>query len=389
MLTKVIIENFKSFKNKSEFNLQATKYQSLQDTNLYNNICKGALLVGANATGKSTLIIAIKTLLDLLFKDNFTIYPFDTCLFNNKTEISFEYHFLIENKNIIYAFKFNKNSVITFEKLIIDGKLVIERDTQKGTIYVENEQPKVMDKLFSPTILLLRKCYFADFFATMQPINKLMRFLQNSIYLDASKRFVSAYNNLKLLITEADDNTLSKLNNSFSELNIGIKVNKSNELNLKNFNINSTSFLQKVKTNNPLVFIERTDARLNLPLDFESLGNQTLVNIFPAILHCCENNSILLIDEFSSGFHNYLEELVIKYFFKHSTASQVIFTSHSTNLLNSKLLRPDQIYTVDFKANEGSFIDRFSNENPREAQNLEKMYLSGKFGGLPDYNCEY
>ena len=140
-----------------------------------------------------------------------------------------------------------------------------------------------------------------------------------------------------------------------------------------------------VKTDEPIVFFQRQDMELNLPLSFESLGNQTLVYIFPSVLYCSKYNSLLLIDEFSSGFHNKLEELIIKYFLINSKNSQVIFTSHSTNLLNTKLLRPDQIYTVDFKPNEGSFIERFSDENPREAQNLEKMYLSGKFGSLPDY----
>ena len=108
--------------------------------------------------------------------------------------------------------------------------------------------------------------------------------------------------------------------------------------------------------------------------------------MFPSVLYCCQHKSLLLIDEFSSGFHNMLEELIVKYFLLNSKESQLIFTSHSTNLLNTKLLRPDQIYTVDFEPNEGSFIERFSDENPREAQNLEKMYLSGKFGSIPDYN---
>ena len=47
-------------------------------------------------------------------------------------------------------------------------------------------------------------------------------------------------------------------------------------------------------------------------------------------------------------------------------------------------MRPDQIYSVDFES-EGSVIKRFSSEKPREAQNLEKMYLGGVFKGVPKY----
>jgi len=79
-----------------------------------------------------------------------------------------------------------------------------------------------------------------------------------------------------------------------------------------------------------------------------------------------------------------LEELLIRFFMKSANGSQIIFVSHSTNLLSTSLLRPDQIYSVEFDA-EGSKIKRFSSEKPREAQNLEKMYLSGVFNGVPGY----
>lgn len=93
---------------------------------------------------------------------------------------------------------------------------------------------------------------------------------------------------------------------------------------------------------------------------------------------------MLLLDEFSSGFHNDLEELLIRYFMKKADEAQLIFVSHSTNLLSNRILRPDQIYSIDF-GKEGSVIKRFSSEKPREAQNLEKMYLAGVFNGVPNY----
>ena len=94
---------------------------------------------------------------------------------------------------------------------------------------------------------------------------------------------------------------------------------------------------------------------------------------------------MLLIDEFSSGFHNYLETLLVRYFMEKSENSQMIFVSHSTNLLSNSLLRPDQEYAVEFNGKEGSTVTRFSTEQPRLAQNIEKMYVSGVFGGLPQY----
>ncbi len=122
----------------------------------------------------------------------------------------------------------------------------------------------------------------------------------------------------------------------------------------------------------------------SIQYSMESYGNHVLMALLPAVISAMKNESMLIIDEFSSGLHNVLEELLIKYIFTNSSC-QLFFVSHSTNLLRTSLLRPDQIYSVDFDSN-GSFIKRFSEEHPRESQNLEKMYLSGVFGGIPLYD---
>lgn len=387
MLTKVVVENFKSFKNKTVFDLDATKYHILQDTNVCDNVLKGALIVGPNATGKSNLIIAIKMLLDLLFRDNFTLQVMDSCVFSNKRNIHLEYHFVFSHKHLLYSFEIDKKGTVVVENLQVDGVSILERNNLSGRVYIDGHPTKVMDELFSEKTLLLRKCYFSDFFATTEIVKEMMIFLSNSIYVNSSTKVAISYNNLVHSILKVEDNVVNEMNSVFDNLNIGFSVLRLQFDNANGFSKqNDKPEEYVIKSNEPLIFLQRKNMQLNLPANYESLGNQTLISIFPSIMHCCKQSSLLLIDEFSSGFHNRLEELIIKYFLQNSTNSQVIFTSHSTNLLNTKLLRPDQIYTVDFEPNEGSYIARFSDENPREAQNLEKMYLSGKFGSLPIYN---
>ena len=137
------------------------------------------------------------------------------------------------------------------------------------------------------------------------------------------------------------------------------------------------------KENKKDVVLERKDFKgFGLPIEFESIGNQTLINVVPFIIDAMKDNAMVLIDEFGSGFHNTLEEKIIKYFMKNSKSAQIFIVSHSTNLLTNRLLRPDQIYTVDFIDKKGSKLNRVSDSKPREAQNLEKMYLSGVFNGI-------
>ena len=138
--------------------------------------------------------------------------------------------------------------------------------------------------------------------------------------------------------------------------------------------------------NQKYIFYKRKGINEPIPFVEESLGNQNLLRMLPAFLDIVKNDGILLIDEFSSGFHNDLERMLIKYFHIESRHSQMIFVSHSTNLLSNSLLRPDQEYAVEFANEEGSTVKRFSTEQPRSAQNVEKMYVSGIFGGLPHFN---
>ena len=68
MITKLILNNFKSFKNKTTIDFIKTNYKFLDDKNTSNNlILKGAMFVGANASGKSNALLAIRLLLDLLY----------------------------------------------------------------------------------------------------------------------------------------------------------------------------------------------------------------------------------------------------------------------------------------------------------------------------------
>ena len=71
-----------------------------------------------------------------------------------------------------------------------------------------------------------------------------------------------------------------------------------------------------------------------------------------------------------------------------SLLAKLSLSPNNTNLLSNSIFRPDQEYSVDFFEN-GSVVNRFSNDKPREAQNIEKMYNSGCFGGKPNYKPEY
>lgn len=81
MLTKITLDNFKSFKSKVTVDLTKTNYAILPQNVADNDVLKGCIFVGANASGKSTIILGVKLLLDFLFLNEILILvSFSVCL---------------------------------------------------------------------------------------------------------------------------------------------------------------------------------------------------------------------------------------------------------------------------------------------------------------------
>jgi AAA15 family ATPase/GTPase len=385
MLAKIIIKNFKSFKNETIIDFIKTNYTFLSDTNAADNgVLKSVMFVGANASGKSNAILAIKLLLDLLFMEREINSGLLPCLFSDSHEFSIDYYFKIEGKQILYQIKNNPVKSIIYEKLYIDDNLLLERMGLTAKSYInDNKESSYDENELDKETLSLRTIFFNTRFAGNDILRKWFEFLQNSIYFNAFEKRVVSYGKDDLrLISYLKENGTKKINDFFDTHNFEQNVDYANEGKGDKFTIKSGN-------DEEMVFFRRKGINVPIPFMEESLGNRTLLDMLPSFLRVLENNGILLIDEFSSGFHNELEELLVKYFMQTSVKSQMIFVSHSTNLLTTSILRPDQIYSVDFNGEDGSRVKRFSDEQPRVAQNLEKMYLSGVFEGLPNYKNNY
>lgn len=373
MLKSYEVNNFKSFKNQTMFELEKTNYQILSDTNTNNNLLKGIMFVGANASGKSNSIIAIKLLLDCLLGKNDIALENYICLFSNNPIMTMKYTFVIDNSEIEYTFSYQRIDKKLTEDLLLNGENIFSRDGSVATVNItehttHTDVPK--------NTLFLRDIYFNTKFRGSEALQRWFEFLSNSVYLDLYSERAVQYRDMDLsLKTYLEDKGVDKINAFFDEYNFEQHIE---------YDKISKGILLSIEAPQKMIYFKRKGIDEPIPYMLESLGNRTLLQLLPAFFHCIENGAMLLLDEFSSGFHNELEELLIKYFMRRSDKSQLIFVSHSTNLLSNSLLRPDQIYSVDFNTN-GSCIKRFSSEKPREAQNLEKMYLGGVFNGVPKY----
>lgn len=373
MLKSYEITNFKSFKNTTVFDLKKTNYQILSDINTQNDILKGVMFVGANASGKSNSIIAIKFLLDCLLGKSDIAMDSYICLFSDNPIMTLKYSFVIDNNDIEYKFSYQRIDKKLNEDLFLNGEKIFSRDGSVATVNITEETTHTD---VPKNTLFLRDIYFNTKFRGSEILQKWFDFLSNSVYFDLYEKTAIQYKDVDLsLKSYIEENGADRINSFFDEYSFGQRIE---------YEKSSKGNLISVEAPEKVIYFKRKGIDEPIPYLLESLGNRTLLQLLPAFFHCIENNGMLLLDEFSSGFHNDLEELLIRYFMKKSNKSQLIFVSHSTNLISNSLLRPDQLYSVDFGKG-GSYIKRFSSEKPREAQNLEKMYLGGVFNGVPTY----
>jgi hypothetical protein len=382
MLTRVTLENFKSFQNKTTIDFTKTNYSILPQNVTNGGVLKGCIFVGANASGKSNIITSIKLLLDLLFLERNINSGIFLCMFGSSTRYCIEYEFKVQDHLIRYAFGVEgKKSSIT-EHLYLDDSLQMERMGLSAKSYIADTAGIMYDSDdIGEDTLFLRTLYFNTKFASNEVLNRWMEYLKGSIYLNMFAGIITPYGNADVAITSYLDRLgCDPINEFFHAYNFQqhIEYGHSSE----GGNIRITKGRNET---DKTIFFKREGINVPIPFSEESLGNQNLLRILPAFLSVIKHGGMLLIDEFSSGFHNELESLMVRYFMETAENAQLIFVSHSTNLLSNALLRPDQEYAVEFREGIGSVVRRFSSEQPRSAQNVEKMYVSGVFGGLPNY----
>lgn len=382
MLKKVGIKNFKSFKNQTEIDLSKTNYNFLSQNVNKDGILKGCIFVGPNASGKSSVVLSIKLLLDFLFKERNIKLGVLKSLLSEDESFSLTYSFVIDSQEVTYGFSINPDKPFIEESLFVDNKMMMQRMGTSAKSFIVNEQGVSYDESdVDKETLFLRTLFFNTKFTSNKTLKDWMEFLQNSVYINAFERNIvyygKDYKDLELS-SYLKGNGLSKINDFFKEFNFEQDIEYTNQ------GTGTVSALAGDESEKN-IFFKRKGVESLIPFTEESLGNQNLLRMLPTFLHVINKSGMLLIDEFSSGFHNCLEALLVRYFFEKAKDSQMIFVSHSTNLLSNSLLRPDQEYAVEFNGKEGSSVIRFSKEKPRLAQNIEKMYVSGVFGGLPQF----
>ncbi|MDR1747475.1 MAG: ATP-binding protein, partial [Spirochaetaceae bacterium] len=129
-----------------------------------------------------------------------------------------------------------------------------------------------------------------------------------------------------------------------------------------------------------------------LPLNQESRGTQRFFELAGPLFELLQSPRLLCIDELESSLHQELTEFFLKTFLENSTCSQMLFTTHNLDLLDSELLTDDGIWFAE-KAEDGgsTYSSIVEYKGIRKETSRKKLYKAGKFGAIPfisDFSVE-
>ncbi|MFK3980902.1 ATP/GTP-binding protein [Micromonospora sp. NPDC050397] len=120
----------------------------------------------------------------------------------------------------------------------------------------------------------------------------------------------------------------------------------------------------------------------------ESEGTQTWFRLIGPTLQALRTGQTLLFDEIDASLHPRLSAKLLELFQDPETNprnAQLIFTTHDTSLLNH--LNRDEVWLTEKGPNAATTLTalaEYGGDKVRRSLNLEKAYLQGRFGAVPE-----
>ena len=116
----------------------------------------------------------------------------------------------------------------------------------------------------------------------------------------------------------------------------------------------------------------------------ESEGTQRLFEMIPLYQRLL-GNGVVLIDEIDRSLHTKAAQAFIQYFYEltEGIASQLIVTTHDSNIMDLDFVRQDEIWFVERQGDHSSKVYSLNQFKARFDRNVEKEYLIGRYGALP------
>lgn len=411
MIQEFSVENFLSFGDQQTISFEATSDKSYMNDLITDingtKILRVAMIYGANASGKSNILLAIQAVWSMLFipktKKGDTIEHYIPFALTKDKPTIFEITFWADNIKYMYAVEFDKNCILTeklkFYKKHSKTELFYERTGQSRISFGDKLKltEKTKDDLIRNTLenhTVLSTFAKTNILQKNTPIEKLYNWIKSSVHE------IDNHDNLLEIIEEAqnDDKMKQFFASSFLQSDFNIVdfnvVERTRELNQEFIDtVNSDSDLtnkMKQAILNPIKkdieFTHKTElGDFTISGKLESKGTLSSISLFRKIYDLLSCNCTYLIDEIGENLHpDLVKHIILTYIRSSSVNSQLIFTTHNQLLLNEDFVRRDMVWFTE-KSESTAKTELFSAAEFKMHKNISlfNSYRTGKFGAKP------
>ena len=415
MIIEFSVKNYRSIRDLQTISFKATGLKSPAGSDIdADNIVKSngvsllktVGLYGANASGKSNMLMALSYFahaVRTLATDSRGVRPlYDPFLFETSNEgCFFQVVLLLNGKKYRYGFVVNKSDNVPGKNSSNDVKIESEwlygnvgKNMKRLFLRVGNEVKEnnlptsegmvIPTKLPYPhTLFLVHAAAFDAKGIPMQIANYLTIHTINNIIEKGLFRGVSI--NIIKESTPFFLSFLKRFNMKYDDIEL----------------IDDESYPDNDYSNFPLdkVLLKRTthdgnNTPLSMNLEYrESAGNKKIFDLAGVLLMAFiseDDPFLIVIDEIDSNFHPSLLIKLIKMFNDpkiNKNNSQLLFTSHDTNLMSPSIMRRDQFYFAEKQEDESTRLYSLADlRGIRNDADFAKQYLAGYYGALPVLN---
>lgn len=410
MLLEFRVRNYRSIRDEQVLSLVASGDRELADTHLAQTglkslprVVRSAVVYGPNASGKSTLLLALNYMRSVIAESATVIQPGQTYNvqpfkldedFADKPS-AFELTFMLAGVRHQYAFEMTQQR-ITSESLLVYR-------TAKPTQWFSrtlNDDGETYHYEFSAYLTGPRKLWEnstrpnALFLSTAAQLNSeqlspVFRWIIESIvFLGAGADFDHGFTTALL----ATDEGRATIRDFLSAADISIADVQA---------VPRKGFLQQVVLHaGGVAHASREESEILFPifqhttpkgsaqfeLHEESQGTQRLYGLMAPVLDILKRGRILIVDELDSSLHPLLVRRLISMFHDPSlnkNGAQLIFSTHDTSLLDRTLLRRDQIWFTEKDSDQATRVYPLTDFSPRKQEAWERGYLAGRYGAVP------
>jgi len=414
MLIKFSVKNFACFKDEAVLDLNLSKRKEHPENIINKGKYKGlstALAYGANAAGKTSLFRAITVALKIIRFSNLIqvneLLPVIPFKFDDTTALEpseFEFQFIASN-GIKYVYGFKADNKKIYEEYLYKytssrPSKVFSREGDKYN-FTDKEISKLepLTKMNTENKLFIATATAWNAESTKIPFEWLASYIDTYTNItDLSNIAMSRYKGEKKedyisfteqLLKGADIN-ISKVKVDIQKIKVdpamkpfmpGVMIN--GQLVQPNEQERIT-----ISTIHSIKSFDGDEKQFALNIAEESQATQMLFSFGPMIKDALDHGKTIVIDEIDRSMHPLLLKYILEMFSNpeiNKNGAQLIVTTHDTTQMRLSRFRRDQFYFVEKDNSTGeSKLYSLNDYTVRKKESIEKGYLSGRYGAIPN-----